>query len=229
MLDEAADRAAVVVTDGVFSMDGDTAPLARLAKAAAARKAWFVVDDAHGVGVLGKNGRGSTEELSVDDVPVLVGTLGKALGCFGAFVAGSHDLIEFLIQKARPYIYTTALPQPVAASARKALEIARREVWRREKVLALTARFRKAALERGVPLLNSNTPIQPVVFGSAQGALQAQKQLLEEGFRVIAIRAPTVPQGSERLRVTLSAVHTEAQVDALLETLSGFRYRTRLI
>lgn len=222
MLDEGAERAAVVATDGVFSMDGDIAPLARLAKAAAERKAWFVVDDAHGVGVLGKNGRGSTEELSVDDVPVLVGTLGKALGCFGAFVAGSRDLIEFLIQKARPYIYTTALPQPVAASARKALEIARREVWRREKVLALTARFRKAAREHGVPLLDSNTPIQPVVLGSAQGALQAQRRLLEEGFRVIAIRAPTVPQGSERLRVTLSAVHTEAQVDALLDRLSGF-------
>jgi 8-amino-7-oxononanoate synthase len=222
MLDEGADRAAVVATDGVFSMDGDIAPLARLAKAAAARKAWLVVDDAHGVGVLGNNGRGSTEELSVDEVPVLVGTLGKALGCFGAFVAGSRDLIEFLIQKARPYIYTTALPQPVAASARKALEIARREVWRREKVLALTARFRKAAREQGVPLLDSNTPIQPVMLGSSHTALQAQRQLLEEGFRVIAIRAPTVPQGSERLRVTLSAVHTEAQVDALLERLSGF-------
>lgn len=214
------DETAVVATDGVFSMDGDIAPLSRLAYSAGAHKAWLVVDDAHGVGVLGKHGRGSTEELSADDVPVLVGTLGKAFGCFGAFVAGSRDLVEFLIQKARSYIYTTALPQPVAAAARKALELAQREVWRREKVLALTTRFRKAALGARLPLLDSQTPIQPVLLGSSEGALRAQGALLEAGFRVVAIRAPTVPKGSERLRVTLSAGHTESQIDALVETLS---------
>jgi 8-amino-7-oxononanoate synthase len=150
----------------------------------------------------------------------LIGTLGKAFGSFGAFVAGSPDLIEFLIQKARPYIYTTALPQPVAAATRKALEIAQREPWRRERVLALTARFRKAAREAGVALLDSNTPIQPVVLGSSEAALQAQRDLFEAGFRVVAIRAPTVPRGSERLRITFSAAHTEEQVDALVEQLS---------
>lgn len=215
-----AEEGVLIATDGVFSMDGDVAPLARLAKAARAHDAWFVVDDAHGIGVLGKNGRGSTEALSAEDVPVLVGTLGKAFGSFGAFVAGSHDLIEYLIQKARSYIYTTALPQPVAAATRKALEIAQREPWRRERVLALTARFRKGARAAHLRLLDSSTPIQPVLLGSADAALRTQAELLEAGFRVVAIRAPTVPKGSERLRVTLSAAHTEEQVDALVDALA---------
>jgi 8-amino-7-oxononanoate synthase len=221
LLEESPEEATVVATDGVFSMDGDVAPLQQLAKSAKARNAWLVVDDAHGIGVLGSEGRGSVEHcgVSADDVPVLVGTLGKAFGSFGAFVAGSRDLIEFLIQKARPYIYTTALPQPVAAATRKALEIAQREPWRRERVLALTARFRKAAREAGVALLDSNTPIQPVVLGSSEAALQAQQDLLDAGFRVVAIRAPTVHRGSERLRITLSAAHTEEQVDALVGRL----------
>ena len=225
MLRENAEEATVVATDGVFSMDGDIAPIQELAKAAKTRKAWLVVDDAHGIGVLGGTGRGSIEHCgaTADDVPVLVGTLGKAFGSFGAFVAGSRDLIEFLIQKARPYIYTTALPQPVAAATRKALEIAQREPWRRERVLSLTARFRKAAREAGIALLDSKTPIQPVVLGSSEAALQAQQNLLEAGFRVVAIRAPTVPRGSERLRITLSAAHSEGQVDALVERLSQLR------
>jgi 8-amino-7-oxononanoate synthase len=225
LIEESAEEVTVVATDGVFSMDGDVAPLQQLAHAAKARNAWLVVDDAHGVGVLGDTGRGSVERcrLSADDVPVLIGTLGKAFGSFGAFVAGSRDLIEFLIQKARPYIYTTALPQPVAAATRKALEIAQREPWRRERVLALTARFRRAALEAGVALLDSNTPIQPVVLGSSEAALQAQQDLLDAGFRVVAIRAPTVLRGSERLRITLSAAHSEEQVDALVERLSELR------
>jgi 8-amino-7-oxononanoate synthase len=222
MLNESPEEVTVLATDGVFSMDGDVAPLHKLAEAAKARNAWLVVDDAHGIGVLGNRGRGSAEHcgVSVDDVPVLVGTLGKALGSFGAFVAGSRDLIEFLIQKARPYIYTTALPQPVAAATRKALEIAQREPWRRERVLALTARFRKAAREAGIEPLDSITPIQPVVLGSSEVALAAQQELLAAGFRVTAIRAPTVPRGSERLRITLSAAHSEEQVDALVESLS---------
>lgn len=219
ILEENPQTATVVATDGVFSMDGDVAPLPRLAKAAAAHQAWLVVDDAHGLGVLGNNGRGATEDLSTDEVPVLVGTLGKAFGSFGAFVAGSRELIELLIQKARPYIYTTALPQPVAAATRKALEIARRETWRRERVLALTARFRQAARAAGLRLLESNTPIQPLVLGSARAALGAQQELLEAGFRVVAIRAPTVPRRSERLRITLSAAHSEEQVDALIDRL----------
>jgi 8-amino-7-oxononanoate synthase len=214
---------AVVATDGVFSMDGDVAPLDALARASRAHDAWLVVDDAHGLGVLGASGRGAVEYYGLDTeaVPVLVGTLGKAFGSFGAFVAGSHDLIEFLMQRARSYIYTTALPQPVAAATRKALEIAQRETWRRERVLALTARFRAGAANVGVRLTESPaTPIQPIVIGSAEAALDAQQELLAAGFCVIAIRPPTVPRGSSRLRITLSAAHTEAQVDRLVEALS---------
>ncbi|MDB6088542.1 MAG: 8-amino-7-oxononanoate synthase [Gammaproteobacteria bacterium] len=226
-LAESSEDAAVVATDGVFSMDGDVAPLRQLARAAKAHRAWLVVDDAHGLGVLGASGRGSLEQfgLSCDDAPVLIGTLGKAFGSFGAFVAGASDLIEFLIQKARPYIYTTALPQPVAAATRKALELVQREPWRRERVLALTARFKKAAGAAAVALADSNTPIQPVVLGSSEAALLAQQELLEAGFWVVAIRPPTVPKGSERLRITLSAAHSEEQVDALVEHLSRIHVR----
>lgn len=222
VLSTASGKAAVIATDGVFSMDGDIAPLADLARMSRTHAAWLVVDDAHGLGVLGNGGRGSLEAfgLSSDDVPVLVGTLGKAFGSFGAFVAGSADLIEFLIQKARPYIYTTALPQPVAAATRAALRIAQREVWRRERVLALTDRFRRAATALGVPIGDSSTPIQPVMLGSAGAAVQAQKDLMDAGFWVVAIRPPTVPRGSARLRVALSAGHTDDQVDGLAEALA---------
>jgi 8-amino-7-oxononanoate synthase len=223
----------IVATDGVFSMDGDVGPLAALARVSKSHDAWFVVDDAHGLGIIGATGRGAVEHFGLDAeaVPVLVGTLGKAFGSFGAFVAGSAELIEILMQKARSYIYTTALPQPVAAASRKALEIAQRETWRRERVLALAARFRSAAQQLGVPLMGTAgakpqaeaqplTPIQPVVLGTSESALHAQRELLVAGFCVVAIRPPTVPQGSARLRVTLSAAHTEAQVDELVETLS---------
>ena len=147
LLAESTPQTTVLATDGVFSMDGDIAPLAALSEAARVHDAWLVVDDAHGIGVLGANGRGALEVagLNSDAVPVLVGTLGKALGSFGAFVSGSGDLIELLIQRARSYIYTTALPQPVAAATRAALRIASEETWRRERVSALTARFRAAA------------------------------------------------------------------------------------
>jgi 8-amino-7-oxononanoate synthase len=211
----------VLATDGVFSMDGDLAPLADLAEAARAHQAWLLVDDAHGIGVLGAHGRGAVElaGLGSEAVPVLVGTLGKAFGSFGAFVAGSETVIELLLQRARTYRYTTALPQPVAAAARAALRIAQQETWRRERALALTARFRAAAQELAIPLADSITPIQPIRLGGARAALLAQQTLLEAGFWVVAIRAPTVPAGEERLRVTITAGHREDQVDALIESL----------
>ncbi len=222
LLAEVRPQTTVVATDGVFSMDGDIAPLAALSQAARAHEAWLVVDDAHGIGVLGTNGRGAVEIAGLDceDVPVLVGTLGKAFGSFGAFVAGPDDLIDLLIQRARSYIYTTALPQPVAAATRAALRIAREEGWRRQRVLALSARFRTAARQAGVPLADSTTPIQPIPLGSAPAALAAQQALREAGFWVVAIRSPTVPAGAERLRITLTAGHQESQVDALVEALS---------
>src|SRR6185437_11856828 len=222
LLAESTPQTTVLATDGVFSMDGDIAPLAALSEAAREHGAWLVVDDAHGIGVLGAKGRGALElaGMTGEDVPVLVGTLGKALGSFGAFVAGSADLIELLVQRARSYIYTTALPQPVAAATRAALRIVREEPWRRERALALTARFRAAARQAGVPLADSATPIQPIPLGSVQAALAAQHALREAGFWVVAIRSPTVPAGAERLRITLAAGHQESQVDALVEGLS---------
>jgi 8-amino-7-oxononanoate synthase len=213
---------ALIATDGVFSMDGDFAPLPQLARTAQAQDAWLIVDDAHGLGVVGASGRGVLEHfgLSSEQVPVLVGTLGKAFGSFGAFVAGAATLIEFLLQKARTYRYTTALPQPVAAATRAALELSQRETWRRERLHELTARFRAAAAAAGVPLGASTTPIQPIVLGGAAAALGAQRELEAAGFWVAAIRPPTVPPGSSRLRVTLSALHTEAQVERLVEALA---------
>ena len=213
----------LLATDGVFSMDGDLAPLPALARCARAHDLWLVVDDAHGLGVIGASGGGVLEHygLGSEAVPVLVGTLGKAFGSFGAFVAGSAALIEFLIQKARTYLYTTALPQPVAAATRAALALIRQESGRRERLAALIARFRAAAAAAAVPLAPSATPIQPIVLGSAAAALAAQRQLAAAGFWVVAIRPPTVPPGSARLRVTLSAAHTEAQVDALAEQLGS--------
>jgi len=213
----------LLATDGVFSMDGDLAPLPALARCARAHDLWLVVDDAHGLGVIGASGGGVLEHygLGSEAVPVLVGTLGKAFGSFGAFVAGSAALIEFLIQKARTYLYTTALPQPVAAATRAALALIRQESGRRERLAALIARFRAAAAAAAVPLAPSATPIQPIVLGSAAAALAAQRQLAAAGFWVVAIRPPTVPPGRARLRVTLSAAHTEAQVDALAEQLGS--------
>ncbi len=212
----------VVATDGVFSMDGDIAPLAGLATACRAHDAWLMIDDAHGFGVLGPQGRGSLEVagLGESDAPILMCTLGKALGVFGAFVAGSEPLIETLIQRGRTYIYTTALPPAVAAAARAALLVQAEESWRRERVLAHATRFRDAATGLGLALLPSMTPIQPVLIGSEVAALAASAALLDRGLWVPAIRPPTVPAGSSRLRVTFSAAHTDQDVDRLLAALA---------
>jgi 8-amino-7-oxononanoate synthase len=225
----AAAHTALIATDGVFSMDGDLAPLPQLARAAQAHNAWLLVDDAHGLGVIGARGRGTLEHfnLGVAAVPLLIGTLGKAFGSFGAFVAGAGELIEFLIQKGRTYIYTTALPQPVAAASRAALALIQAESWRRERLGAHIARFRQLAADAGVPLMNSTTPIQPVLLGSAAAALTVQRQLEAAGLCVVAIRPPTVPAGSARLRVTLSAAHTAAQLEQLVEHLARACARLR--
>lgn len=212
----------LVLTDGVFSMDGDLAPLPAIAAACAKHGAFLAVDDAHGLGVIGAAGRGSLEHfgLSPAAVPALVGTFGKAFGTFGAFVAGAEDLIEMLIQRARTYIYTTAMPPAVAAATRAALTVSIAEPWRRERVLALTRRFRELAHAAGLQLAASDTPIQPILLGSAEAALRASNALLERGFFVAAIRPPTVPTGSSRLRVTLSAAHRDADIEALVAALA---------
>jgi 8-amino-7-oxononanoate synthase len=221
--DAAAEAGAFIVTDGVFSMDGDLAPLPELAAAAQAHQAWLVVDDAHGLGVVGATGRGCCEHFGLDAraVPVLIGTFGKALGTFGAFVAGDDDVIELLIQRARTYIYTTALPPPVAAATRRALRIVREEPWRRAALQDRIAQFRDGAARRGLAVMPSSTPIQPLVLGSETAALTASHSLAEAGYRVTAIRPPTVPAGTARLRITLSAAHTPQQVEGLLAALEA--------
>ena len=212
----------MVVVDGVFSMDGDTAPLAALADACGEHDAWLMVDDAHGFGVLGERGVGSTEAagLEVSSVPVLMATLGKALGTAGAFVAGSEVLIEGLIQQSRNYIYTTALPPAVAAASLEALSLLREEPWRREHLAQLIVRFRVGAEQLGLPLMMSASAIQPLLVGDAARAVDLSKRLSEAGFLIGAIRPPTVPAGTSRLRITLSAAHSEEQVDQLLEQLA---------
>lgn len=211
----------LVATDGVFSMDGDIAPLAQLAQTSARQRAWFMVDDAHGLGVLGRDGRGSVNAAGLDvaQVPVLMGTLGKAFGTFGAFVAGSEELIETLIQHARTYIYTTAPPPALACATLAALARVQADGWRRERLQARVARFRTGAAQLGLRMLESGTPIQPLLVGEAEAALRLSAALRAQDILVTAIRPPTVPAGTARLRVTFSAAHTEAHVDRLLEAL----------
>jgi len=219
---------ALLATDGVFSMDGDIAPLRELAALCAREGATLMVDDAHGVGVLGAQGAGSVAEaaLSQDDVPVVMATLGKAIGCAGAFVAGRAALIEGLMQFARTYVYTTALPPALATATRAALRIARTEDWRREKLVSLVARFRAGAQQLGLPLAESRTPIQPILLNDAEATLRAAAELESAGVLVGAIRPPSVPAGSARLRITVSAGHEEADVDRLLDALARTIPRT---
>jgi 8-amino-7-oxononanoate synthase len=212
----------LIVTDGVFSMDGDLADLPSLCAEARRANAWVMVDDAHGFGPLGATGGGIVEHfgLGLDDVQVLVGTLGKAFGTAGAFVAGSDDLIEALVQFARPYIYTTSQPPALACATLKSLELLRSEHWRREHLNALIKRFREGAQAIGLELMDSATPIQPILIGDSGRAMQLSQMLRERGLLVTAIRPPTVPAGSARLRVTLSAAHSLEQLELLLEALA---------
>jgi 8-amino-7-oxononanoate synthase len=214
-------RPGLITTDAVFSMDGDMAPLAALHSLAAQHGTRWLADDAHGFGVLGGNGRGSFEHQGLALAPpaIYMATLGKALGVFGAFVAGETALIETLIQRARTYIYTTALPPAVAEAARASLRIVRAEPWRREHLQALVTRFRTGVKKLGYPLTASLTPIQPLILGEARAALDASRHLRARGILVPAIRPPTVPEGSARLRITFSAAHEETHVDRLLTAL----------
>ncbi len=212
----------LIVSDGVFSMDGDLAELPQMVVLADQYRAGLMIDDAHGFGVLGAHGGGIAEHygLGQSDVPILMGTLGKAFGTFGAFVAGSEDLIEFLIQKARTYVFTTALPPAVAEATRASLRLLQTENWRRERLAASIERFRAGAAQQGLKLMKSMTAIQPVLIGDSQQASLISAALLEKGFWVGAIRPPTVPAGTARLRVTLCSEHGEEQVDALLDALA---------
>ena len=217
--------AGLVAVDGVFSMDGDSAPLVELSELCRQHKALLLVDDAHGFGVLGERGAGSVEAAGLDSsqAPLLMGTLGKALGCAGAFVAADQTLIEGLIQFARSYIYTTALPPALAAASLTALRLLREEGWRRQHLRVLIERFRRGAQTLGLNLANSHSAIQPVMVGEADAASRLSEALRLRGVLVSAIRPPAVPRGTARLRITLSAAHTEAQVDRLLDALDYAR------
>lgn len=214
--------AAMLATDAVFSMDGDLAPLRDLALLARSQDALFYVDDAHGVGVLGPQGRGSTAVagLTAKEVPLLVLPFGKAFGGQGAMLLGSEALIGHIAETARPYLYTTAPAPAMAAAMRASLKLLRNESWRRAKLASLVARFRRGAVRAGLPIQESYTPIQPLVLGDNERALAASRGMEALGFLVGAIRPPTVPDGQARLRITLSSMHSEQDVDALVAALA---------
>lgn len=212
----------LVVSDGVFSMDGDVADITRLVAVSQRHNAWLMIDDAHGVGVLGENGSGCVGSAwDSTEVPILVGTLGKALGTAGAFVAGDAALIDHLVQFSRSYIYTTAQPPAIAAATLTALEIVQSEPEHRTNLNANIAYFRREALSVGLPLTTSVTPIQPLILGDETRTLHWAVQLRQRGIQVGAIRPPTVAKGEARLRVTLSARHQRGDIDRLLEALAA--------
>lgn len=223
-------RRTLIVTDGVFSMDGDIAPLTEISKLAHTYDAWTMVDDAHGLGVLGNTGAGICEALNLSqkDVPILMGTLGKGVGTAGAFVAGSKELIEYLTNFARPYIYTTAMPAALAAATSKSIEIIKGATDKREHLQNLIKQFRQGALDLGLSLMDSTsgqltelTAIQPILIGDTEQALNISQQLKQKGIMVTAIRPPTVPVGTSRLRITLSASHDSEMVNQLLDALKA--------
>lgn len=212
----------LIIVDGIFSMDGDCAPLDQLVHIAQEFNAWLMVDDAHGFGCMGETGYGCAEIFSLDQqqLPILMCTLGKAIGSFGAFVAGSENLIEYLIQFARSYIYTTALPPAVAAATRMSLRLLQEESWRRTRLKELILYFREQAFDLGLQLMPSASAIQPLLIGDEQKTVAISHKLKEKGFWVVAIRPPTVPQGTSRLRITLSAEHQQEDIDQLLQALA---------
>lgn len=227
-LDEQLTRAKgkkLIVTDGVFSMDGDVAPLAAISDLAKNHDAWVMVDDAHGFGVLGPQGSGLVNQcgLSSGDIQLSVGTLGKAFGTSGAFVAGDQSTIDYLVQFARTYIYTTATPPSVAAATRASLRLVQASDDARLHLSQLIKQLRQGAESLGFELMPSDSPIQPILIGSNEDALALSATLKSLGILVTAIRPPTVPEGTARLRITLSAAHSKAHVDTLLNALEASR------
>ena len=214
-------RPALIVTDGVFSMDGDLAPLPDLLQAAEQTGAVLVVDDAHGTGVMGPEGRGTVEHFGLEGQSIIqMGTLSKALGGLGGFVAGPRDLIEYLINRARPFIYTTALPPAMAAAASAALDVIEAEPERRARLWSLRHRFHDRLRKFGFDTLDSESPIIPLLIGDADTALSLSEALLAHGIYAPAIRPPTVPAGTSRIRMSVTSSHTPEHIDYALEVLS---------
>jgi 8-amino-7-oxononanoate synthase len=220
----AASRAEVkvVATDTVFSMDGDVADVRGLLALCEHHDAWLVLDDAHGIGVLGATGRGALEFFDVQSPRIVyMATLGKALGGYGAFVAGAPEVVEWLVQRARTYIYSTALPPVAAAAAIAALDLVDAQPQLVSRLRQRIEEFRAASAAIGLRLAASTTAIQPIVLGEAAWAVDASQRLLEQGFLVPAIRPPTVPEGTSRLRVSLSAAHSPEDVEQLANALAA--------
>ena len=209
-----------IITDSVFSMDGDIAPLDRIVELARAYDCLVMIDEAHALGVLGKNGRGAAEHFGVEEkIDIRMGTLSKAAGSFGAYCCGSKELVDFLVNKARSFIYTTAMPPAIAAASEKAVEIIRDDSSLRGRLWANTRYFKKALDETGFNTGSSQTPIIPIVVGKPAPALEFSRRLEGEGIFVGAIRPPTVPANTARLRLTVMATHTREDLDYTLEKL----------
>ena len=213
-------RRKLVVTDAVFSMDGDIAAVPELLRLCERHDAWLVLDDAHGFGVLGAEGRGVLAHYGIASPRIIyMATLGKSAGVFGAFVAGEVDVIEMLLQRARTYIYTTATPPLLAHALLASLEIIANEEWRRTRLAQLAAQLKQGLVKLRWQLAPSDTAIQPLIVGANDGALRLSALLQERGVLVPAIRPPTVPQGTARLRISLSAAHESRDVALLVDAL----------
>jgi 8-amino-7-oxononanoate synthase len=210
----------LVATEGVFSMDGDQAPLHKMVAISKKYEAWLMVDDAHGFGAIGKHGRGviETHNLSQQQVPILMATFGKAIGTAGAFVAGSHDFIDYLINFSKHYIYSTAMPAAQAYATLISLQ-AKQSIERRTILAERIGQFKSLANKAGLTLMPSNTAIQPLLIGDAQKALTASEKLKALGLWVTAIRYPTVPKHTDRLRITITAGHETRDIEALVDGL----------
>ncbi|MFN2427995.1 MAG: 8-amino-7-oxononanoate synthase [Candidatus Binatia bacterium] len=215
-------RRVLVVTESVFSMDGDLAPLAAIADAAAAHGAWLMVDEAHAAGVFGPGGAGLVAALGLTSrVDIHMGTLGKALGSFGAYVAGSRVLVDHLVNRARPFIFTTGLPPSAAAAAEAALDVIAREPERAAGLLARARALGESLRTAGLQVPNVVSQILPVMVGDARRAVAAAERLIDRGYYVAAIRPPTVPAGTSRLRLSLMATHREAHIVGVARELVG--------
>jgi 8-amino-7-oxononanoate synthase len=224
MLARSRARRKLIVTDAVFSMDGDIAPVPELVMLAARHDAWLLLDDAHGFGVLGEQGRGTLSHFGLSSPRIIyMATLGKAAGVFGAFVAGESVVVETLVQRARSYIYTTATPPLLARAILRSLEVMAAEDWRREHLLRMIDVLRAGLAGTRWRLADSRTAIQPLVIGENEEALSLSRRLADRGLLVPAIRPPTVPRGTARLRISLSAAHLEADVLALVAALRALQ------
>lgn len=219
----------LVLSDGVFSMDGDIADIPALAKLCNKTNSWLMIDDAHGFGTLGETGKGCLQHFDLDnhDVPVYMATLGKAMGTAGAFIAGSEELVETIIQQARSYIYTTAMPAAIAEATRCSLRLIQNEPQHLQNLNDNIAYFKTCCSEAGLNIEDSQTAIQPLLIGDDEKAISLSQQLFDKGFLVTAIRPPTVPEGTSRLRITLSAKHTRDHIDQLVELLSQLLKREK--